>query len=273
MEHETIQTAVAEPTSEAETVVATEEAPVDTDAEVTDEVPESAPTETDDVPVQEEAAPQSAAEELVFTPVYNGEVTPIKASDTEEVTTLLQLGMKQRAFLPVYEQLDQLAHESGAKNIAEFVQNAFDYNEQKHLDEAIARYGDEEGKAFYEYQKEQRSKAYSRYQEQTAQAEREAVSSRNEMLATQFVEMQAEYPEYAEFKDVPKAVVDLALDKGIHLMDAMARFKRSEERKGAQAAATAKKGAEAATGSMTDAADAGADPLWEAFMRGVNSRM
>ena len=88
------------------------------------------------------------------------------------------------------------------------------------------------------------------------------------MLATQFVEMQKEYPELAAFRDVPQAVVHMALEKGIHLMDAMARFRRAEERKAAQATATAKKAEAAATGSMASAADAGDDPLFAAFMSG-----
>ena len=269
MENETIQTATAtEQTSEESAVVTTEsDATLDTSAQVSEEAPATEGV-VDEGGQESPVSPAPA--DLVFTPVYNGAVTPIKASDTDEVTTLLQLGMKQRAFLPVYEQLEQLAHESGAKSVAEFVKSAYEHNEKKHLDDAISLYGQEGGERFYAYDKAERGKAFSRYQQQAADAEQAAIQSRNAALAEQFLEMQAEYPEFAEFKDVPKDVIDLSIDKGIHLMDAMARFKRSEERKSAQAIATAQKATAAATGSMTDTADVGEDPLWAAFKRGAD---
>ena len=270
MEDKTMETTVDEQTGLEETAVSGETPETNTEESVVT-AEGNVQEETQTEPGDEQTGAQSpAAEELVFTPVYNGVATPIKASDTDEVTTLLQLGMKQRAFLPTYEKLAQIAHESGAKSVDDFINSAFEANEKKHRDEAISRYGAEEGEKFYEYQKEQRGKAFSRYQQQTEEAARAEIQTRNEMLATQFVEMQQEYPDVAEFKDVPQAVINMSLEKGIHLMDAMARFQRSEGRKVADADAAAKKAASSTTGSMTDTPDAGEDPLFAAFMRGSN---
>lgn len=268
----TVQAEVAEPTSEG--VQTVEKGAVgETPADVTENTAPTASDAGEATAVAEEETAATAtpteAREIVFTPVYNGEVREIRASDTQEITTLLQLGMKHRDFLPVHEQLKQLAHESGAKSVAEFVNNAFERNEQKYLEEAIASFGKEQGERYYAFQKNERSKAFMRYQDQEQAAQKQAIDDRNARLAEQFLEMQGEYPEYTEFKAVPEEVVELSIQMNIPLLDAMTRFKRAEERKAAAAAQTAKKGEAATTGAMSSVTETGSDPLWNAFLRGA----
>ncbi len=267
----TVQTEVTEQTSEGAQAVE-EVTADDTPVEVAENTaPPASDVDGAEPVAAEETVPASTPEvqEIVFTPVYNGEVREIRASDTQEITTLLQLGMKQRDFLPVHEKLRQLAHESGAKSVTEFVNNAFERNEQKHREEAIANFGQEQGEKFYEFQKSERSKAFARFQEEEQAAQKKAVDDRNAQLAEQFIEMNAVYPEYASFKDVPKEVVELSFAKNIPLLDAMTRFKREEDRKVAAASATAQKAAQATTGAMSSAADVGQSSVLSAFLSGA----
>lgn len=281
-EEQVVSTAPAEQTSEAvvddtPATEVTETTPPAEDTPATstpDTVPEQTGTETvpteDGAPTEDSAAPP---EEVVFTPVYKGQVVPIAASDRQEIETLLQLGMKQREVLPTWERLRQMAHESGMQSVEALVQSLVDNREQRLLEQAISDYGEEKGKRFYEYDKAQREQAFTRHQEEAKNADAAETKALNERLADQFLELQKEYPELTSFSEIPKTVVQTAIEKGIPLLDAMGRYERAEAKKSAAAQAAAATSAKASAGSMQSTEDTGVSAVTNAFKRGFYARV
>lgn len=211
-------------------------------------------------------------EETVYMPVYNGEVIPVKASDREQITTLLQLGMKQKAFLPEYEALRQLACDIGAPSVKGLVELLSKQHEERLQREALGRYGEEDGKRFYELQRAERLRRFDRetaaLKEEQHEKEREAA----DRLAEQFVELQTAYPQFADIRQVPYPVVQTALQKGISLLDAQNRFVLSEQRRAAQSRRAQEQAARESTGSLADNGEQPENPEMEAFRNGLYAR-
>lgn len=67
-----------------------------------------------------------------------------------------------------------------------------------------------------------------------AQRDRDSLHAR---LADDFLELKAEFPELTEFRQVPRGVVDMAVDKGISLTDAYLRHLHAQHKKTAAAKA------------------------------------
>ena len=75
-------------------------------------------------------------------------------------------------------------------------------------------------------------------------------------LAQGYIELVKEIPDkFASFKDVPRPVVDMAVKKGISLLDAYLRFEHSENQK--RESAKAKQTAAANSSSRHDGKQAG----------------
>lgn len=135
-----------------------------------------------------------------------------------------------------------------------------------HQDEALA-------KQVYAYRKAEADRKYNEQVSAASQKREQAVSQKKEALterlANDFVELSKEVPDFKEFKDVPRAVVDAAVGKGISLYDAYLRFERSnrvdDRRKREVAAAAAKNTA----GSMASNIDA-PNEVMDALMAGLS---
>ena len=215
----------------------------------------------------DEAESTSSSEETVYMPVFNGEVRPIRADDREEITTLLQLGMKQRDFLPEYEMLRQIAADIGMSSVKELVGTVAQQYEERLLQKAIAAYGEREGREFYELHRQSRTR---RVEEQKAAAKKRQDDA-TDKLVRDFEELQREYPDIRTFQDVPRSVIENALTKGISLLDAQNRFVLTEQKRvGATAEASGKAG-KSAVGSL---ASSGVPemPEMEAFLSGFYGR-
>ncbi|MGN0171548.1 MAG: hypothetical protein ACI39E_02040 [Acutalibacteraceae bacterium] len=237
-------------------------------------VPETDPSQAPPAQNAKDAADEHAGqtEETVYMPVYNGEVIPVKASDREQITTLLQLGMKQKAFLPEYEALRQLACDIGAPSVKGLVELLSKQHEERLQREALERYGEEDGKRFYELQRAERLRRFDRetaaLEEEQHEKEREAA----DRLAEQFVELQTAYPQFADIRQVPYPVVQTALQKGISLLDAQNRFVLSEQRRAAQSRRAQEQAARESTGSLADNGEQPENPEMEAFRNGLYAR-
>lgn len=90
-------------------------------------------------------------------------------------------------------------------------------------------------------------------------------------LADEFVELQQEFPELAEFSAVPKAVLD-AVVKGKNLTDAYLRYQRTESKKVSAAKATQEQAAKASAGSQAEGAGETTNPTMDAMLAGVWAR-
>lgn len=220
----------------------------------------------------EQATDPAQATDAMYLPVYNGEVCPVRVADRQEVTTLLQLGMKQRDFLPVYERLTRLAGDAGAVSVKAFVEQLYETEEEKRLQSAMATFGEEHGKRVYELEREKREQRYAMLaQEQEARENREK-DDRQARTQREFEELRREYPAYTAMHQLPATVVEQAGAKHISLLDAYNRFVLAEQRR---AKAAEESGRAAAVGSTGSLAQQGGEPVSaerEAFLRGLYSR-
>lgn len=217
-----------------------------------------------------EAAPDATASSInedVYLPVYNGEVRPLKASEREEITTLLQLGLKQRAFLPSYERLRALAAANGAKSVQAYIDGLCKTQEEQCRQEAITRYGEEAGARVYELERAAREAA--------APPEETAVQSVSDTdrLAAEFAALRKEWSQYHSLRDVPPAVIEIAVKNGISLLDAHNRHVLAEVKRQSRRASDDEAAAVGSSGSLADSGDRKAPSVLEAFRVGLNRRM
>ncbi len=224
-------------------------------------------------PAAEEAETVGLSEEAVFRPVYNGQEIPLKASQHEEITSLLQLGMKQRDFLPTYERLSFLAKEDGATSVRTWVERLVQEREDAYRELAVSRYGEEAGGRFYALERQERERRFAERDAQ-AQAQREATDgrlARQERLAAEMVELQEQYPQYRSVREVPPQVVELSLRENISLLDAHNRFALSERQRLERADTEGRRAACASTGSLRGEPAAPPSPM-DAFLAGLHRR-
>lgn len=210
--------------------------------------------------------------ESMYLPVYNGQVHPVAAADRQEITTLLQLGMKQRDFLPVYERLTRLADDAGAVSVKAFVEQLYDAEEGKRREAALAAYGEENGTRVYELEREQRERRYMQLAEEQVLRENRMAQERELSLEREFAALRREYPAYTAIEQLPEEVRMLAATQRITLLDAQNRFVLAEQRRAAAAAAAGKAAAAGSTGSLASPGGEHVSTEREAFLRGLYSR-
>ena len=108
--------------------------------------------------------------------------------------------------------------------------------------------------------------------EQREQAAQEAArQTLQDRLASEFIQLQQEFPNLSDFSAVPKEVMEEAVRDNRHLLDAYLRYERREAKKiekntAAQAAAAA-----ASAGSQADRPPVGVNPAVAAAMRAVDA--
>ena len=110
--------------------------------------------------------------------------------------------------------------------------------------------------------------------EKTTAAER-AKQAQTDRLAAEYLELKAEFPELADFKDIPKAVVETAVKSKMHLLDAYLRYRHTEGKKIAKNEQTHAAAAATAIGSMSANAPEpdSVDPFIQAMLAGVNAAL
>ena len=134
--------------------------------------------------------------------------------------------------------------------------------------------GNEEvAKKLYAYQKQERlsklgeKKAASlRSKEEMTKAQRDKLQ---DTLAQGYIELAKEIPDkFPSFKDVPRPVVDMAVKKGISLLDAYLRFEHSENQKRESAKAKQAAAAGSSAGTM-ESKPVETAPEIDAFLAGL----
>lgn len=253
---------------EASTSPAPEGTEANADAQTSADADGATPTATDGgTPTAE-----TTTSDIVFMPVYNGQAIPIGADQTEEITTLLQMGMKYRDTAEQREKLHQLAACFGLKSIDEFVEVSIRERDKAQLDELVREHGQEAGKLLFEAHKAAREKQFGTFKDADAKRDAEAKAAVEQRLAEQFVEMQTMHPDYTSIKDVPAAVIREATSKGISLLDAMNRYVIQNQRAADAAKHKQQQNAQVTTGSVADLAGGGSDPVLAAWRAGVRGR-
>ncbi len=222
------------------------------------------------VPTEETASPDGD-ETATYLPIYNGNVCPIRADAREEITTLLQLGMKQRDFLPQYERLSRLAADHGDASVKALIDRLCETAEKERFVNAVKTYGETDGKRFYEMERAARERRYEELEREKTSREQQAENDRAQRLADQFSQLQAAYPEYTDIRHLPREVIQSALTQDISLLDAYHRFTIAEQQRRKQEVSDAAAANKAATGSLAQT-DHTAPSAIDAFVSGLYSR-
>lgn len=260
MDEQTIAAAAAETAASGDNTVVTATDPVATaDNEAAGEA-QALQTRTAD------AADAPCSPEGAYLPVYNGEVCPLRMSEREEITKLLQLGMKQREFLPSYERLRRLAANSGAKSVDAYIEALSEQQEAQWRAEAVERYGEEAGARIYELERAARE----------PQSPPPAAVHRLgnvERVSDEFMQLQQQQPQYHTLTDVPTTVLSIAAENGISLLDAHNRFTLAEQQRKAGEQRAHSAAARYSTGSLADGGRAASPSVIEAFRAGLYRRM
>ncbi|MBQ9414545.1 MAG: hypothetical protein IJU16_05400 [Clostridia bacterium] len=267
-----------EDTMQAMTEETTEDV-VQSEQEDTENGAESRPVQEAEETTEAESTESAAAEDAegvpedgygVYLPIFKGKVVPIAASDKDRVTTLIQKGMKWDSYVDTANSLNRLAAQLGYKSANEFLTASLEANEQRLLNEAIEKYGEVDGKAFYEMQKakrDERCQTVADIEQHDAESDRISVAER---LATDLVELQAEYEgKFGGIGDVPKSVIQASLEKGISLLDAYNRYYLRSLRTAKTAQKRSEDNQQASTGPLSSDSDDSADPLLAAWQSGL----
>ena len=244
----------ADDASEKQTEVTT---PTDTDA-----AEDAQPT---DEPPAEEVAPEP------FTVRFRHRDVELSH---EEMTNFAQKGMLYDELSPTIDSLRRIAAGAG-KSVAELVSSIAEANERalkaRLLQEA---HGNEDvAERLMQVERNRQQAAYDNSLAAEREAEETAYKTITDRLATEFCELQAEFPNLKSFKDVPSSVVNEAINKNQSLVDAYMRHYVREQKRIAVNQTAQKAAAAASVGSRAASAPTETvSPVMEAMLAGVHGR-
>lgn len=201
---------------------------------------------------------------------YGGET---RSLNEQEATDYAEKGMEYEAITPMLDKLRMLAAGCGKElgdMVDELLQSHDDARYRQLLEEAS---GNEQiARRLLEVEQAERQRTYETKKQETAAAAQSQREQLTQRLASEFVELKAEFPEVGEFKSIPESVVNTAIRQGIHLMDAYGRWERAERRRVQDAKDSASKAAASSTGSQRDLPPTGnPDPMLAALERGLGA--
>lgn len=192
----------------------------------------------------------------------------------DEAAPLVENGLKWQAFQESYDKLEYLAETIG-KDVPALIDAMMASSEEAAVEKLKEQCGgnEEVAKKLYAYQKQERlsklgeKKAASlRSKEEMTKAQRDKLQ---DTLAQGYIELAKEIPDkFPSFKDVPRPVVDMAVKKGISLLDAYLRFEHSENQKRESAKAKQAAAAGSSAGTM-ESKPVETAPEIDAFLAGL----
>lgn len=214
---------------------------------------------------------EGAAEpEFMLDVKYNKE---IRTLNREEAVDFAEQGIfYNNTVKPLYNKLDYIAAQRG-QTIEEVVDRLFAEDENSHRQELVNKFGEDSGviddlmKVYREGQKQKYDKIVADRKEAAEKAERDKRESLEARLASEFSELKAEFPELAEFSQLPKEVKTEAAN-GRDLMSAYLRYMHRENKKIAAAKASEEAAAKASTGAGSSAENI-TDSVVDAFVGAV----
>lgn len=180
------------------------EEPEKQEEEAVEETVESTPAEAEE-PTEESTQVEVPSFELKVR--YNRED---KVLSEDEARDWAQKGMK---YTSLYDKLDYIATQNDL-TVNQLVDNIITSIDDAKRDELIDRYGEDDPnieKLMEQFHNEQKVK----YEKATADrrlADEQKVADRNAEIASEFTQMQADFPELKEISDIPKSVMKLAAE-------------------------------------------------------------
>lgn len=188
----------------------------------------------------------------------------------EEARTLAQKGLKYDDLTPA---LDKLRYLAAANHISlqEMADGLAKSQDNLLYQGILGECGGNEAlaKRLYEAEKDRWKTRFTSARDEDAQAAQEDRDQLTARLADDFLELKAEFPEIREFGDLPRTVVETAVNRDISLFDAYLRFQHGERRRAAEAEAAREAAKKASAGSLAAGADEDTDPAVDAMMAGI----
>lgn len=212
----------------------------------------------------------AAGPEFALDVKYNKE---IRTLNREEAVDFAEQGIfYKNTVKPLYNKLDYIAAQRG-QTIEEVVDRLLAEDENSHRQELVDKLGEESGviddlmKVYREGQKQKYDKIVADRKEAAQKAETEKRESLEKRLASEFLELKSEFPELAEFSQLPKEVKTDAAN-GRDLMSAYLRYMHRENKKIAAAKSSEETAAKASTGTGSSAENI-TDSVVDAFYSGL----
>ena len=235
-ENEIMQPAESAPQEDAESTATAAAEPTTEDAEALGTTPDAESTED--------------VQQPITIPIqYNHESRELTL---EEAQTLAQKGLKFDEVSPTLEKIRFLATANG-KSMQEMVDALVESQDKQLYSSILAECDGNESIAqrLFDAEKLKRQTAAESAQKEATAAQEKEKADLAKRLADEFVELQREFPEMAEFSAVPKSVLDAAV-KGKNLTDAYLRYQRAESKRVSAAKATQEQAAKASAGSQAE---------------------
>ena len=227
--------------------------------------------EVDGTPTPGNTEATSVEEAKPFKVRYKHKDVELSADDARNYA---QKGMKYDDIAPMLDDLNYYATIKDKKPhdlLKELIAN----EEKAYHDDLIERFGDDE-EAITLLMDKHRNENKSRFEKAVADskkaeedAELQEVQALEGRIATEFSELNQEFPEIKGIEDVPKSVLKEA-ENGRNLFDAYLRYKHAESLKVNSAKQTAEANSKATTGSMS-APNEVDDAIAAAFLEGLRS--
>lgn len=200
---------------------------------------------------------QQDAENKAFLPIrYNHEDVTLTRDEAVKFAQLGKLysdsGLDIGTVKPIYSKLDYVAALKGTTPEA-LVDNMIAEDERMFRQGLVEKFGEDSEEleilvqAHRDTQKQKYDEILKTRTETAENAAKEQQESLNSRLANEFLELQAEFPEIADFESVPKEVKEMAVKGNKDLLSAYLIHKNREDKK----IATAKASDEAAKKSTT----------------------
>lgn len=234
-----------------------------------------APEQSEDTtPATEPAAEDPQTPDEKFLPVdfrhgtqRTGEQRFLNRADAKKYA---QLGLLREAEQPMMDDLALMAAARGQKP-AEFIQSLKDAEAAQLMEDKLTITGGdrEAAEILVAAEMEKRRAALGLRAKEEAEAEQKAEQATLDRLAGELVELAARVPEMADWDNVPKAVIDDAVENNRNLTDAYLRYAYDEAKKIEQSRADAAKAAAASAGSQADSPGANVDPAIEAMCKAI----
>ena len=231
---------------------------------------------TDETNTAEDTTPAAEAEQDVQPDDGHPIVIPVRYNhesrelSLEEAQMLAQKGLKFDELSPTLDKIRYLAAANG-KSVQEMVDALAESQDKQLYQSILEECGGNEAlaKRLYESEKDKWNARYASVKEEDTKAPERDKEDLTARLANEFVELKAEFPDMAEFRQGPQTVVDMAVNKGISLTDAYLRYQHSEQKKASAAKAAQDAAAKATPGSHAAGSGETANPTIEAMMAGI----
>ena len=198
---------------------------------------------------------------------YNHETKNLSQS---EARTLAQKAMQAE---PLMNELRYLAAQAGEKSVKSFIENLKVTSEEQRRDKIRNQLVDQGNEdlfnSIFDAETSRIQNAAGVMLEDESRAFNEEIEGEHIRLAADFKDLQAEFPDIKEVKDIPDQVLRLAVEKNISLLDAQLRFNYAESKKINNAKKSAAAAAESSAGSVKSDETNSTSPVIEAMRKGL----